>query len=237
MARTFKEDNYTEKQNEILDVVRQLVYTKGYEQMTIQDILKALNISKGAFYHYFDSKHAVLESLVERTVDEANGIISAIVENANLNAIEKFQHFYNSISSWKVAQKEFVVALIRVWFADDNAIVRHKVNVSMSQRIAPLFNVIIQQGAEEGVFTAMYPDYRGEVVLSILIGMQNKVSALLLEAEHSDDPQQQCAQIVAIYDAFLESMERTIGAPRGALFRIDAESVQVWIDALRDNPT
>jgi hypothetical protein len=33
-----------------------LVYTKGYEQMTIQDILDDLQISKGAFYHYFGSK-------------------------------------------------------------------------------------------------------------------------------------------------------------------------------------
>jgi AcrR family transcriptional regulator len=32
-----------------------LVFTKGFEQMSIQDILDELHISKGAFYHYFDS--------------------------------------------------------------------------------------------------------------------------------------------------------------------------------------
>ncbi|TMD98834.1 MAG: TetR family transcriptional regulator, partial [Chloroflexi bacterium] len=39
MARIVKEQAYAVKRNEILDVARRLVDTKGYEQMTIQDIL------------------------------------------------------------------------------------------------------------------------------------------------------------------------------------------------------
>ena len=39
MARTVKEQEYATKRNEILDIARKLVYTKGYEQMSIQDIL------------------------------------------------------------------------------------------------------------------------------------------------------------------------------------------------------
>ena len=54
MARTVKEQEYAEKRNEILDAAQRLVYTKGYERMTIQGILADLQISSGAFYHYFD---------------------------------------------------------------------------------------------------------------------------------------------------------------------------------------
>jgi len=63
MARVIKEQEHAERRNEILDVAQKLVYTRGYEQMSIQDILDALGISKGAFYHYFDSKQALLEAL------------------------------------------------------------------------------------------------------------------------------------------------------------------------------
>ena len=72
MARIVKEQAYAVKRNEILDVAQRLVYTKGYEQMTIQDILDGLPISKGAFYHYFDSKQALLEALIERMLKEAD---------------------------------------------------------------------------------------------------------------------------------------------------------------------
>src|SRR5262245_58568880 len=54
MARVVKE--HAVRRGEILDVAQRLVYTSGYEQMTIQDMLDELQISKGAFYHYFSSK-------------------------------------------------------------------------------------------------------------------------------------------------------------------------------------
>ena len=49
MPRVVKEEDYAARRNEILDVARKLVYTRGYEQMSIQNILDALKISKGAF--------------------------------------------------------------------------------------------------------------------------------------------------------------------------------------------
>ena len=39
MARIVKEAEYAGKRNEILDAAQRLIYTKGYEQMTVQDIL------------------------------------------------------------------------------------------------------------------------------------------------------------------------------------------------------
>ena len=53
MARIVKEEVRAVKRNEILDAASRFIYTTGYEQMTIQDILDELQISKGAFYHYF----------------------------------------------------------------------------------------------------------------------------------------------------------------------------------------
>lgn len=75
MARLVKEEEYNAKRNAILDVMQQLVGTTGYEQMAIQDILDALQISRGTFYHYFDSKAAVLFALVagscNRSIEDA----------------------------------------------------------------------------------------------------------------------------------------------------------------------
>lgn len=39
----------------------------GYDRLCIQDILNATGVSKGAFYHYFDSKQNLSEALVDRT--------------------------------------------------------------------------------------------------------------------------------------------------------------------------
>src|SRR5579864_4129663 len=114
------------RRNEILDVAGRLIYTKGYEQMTIQDILDGLQISKGAFYHYFDSKQALLEAIIERMQQEVEQILLPIVQDQELSALEKLDRFFATASSWKTARKDFFLALLRVWYTDDNAIVRQK---------------------------------------------------------------------------------------------------------------
>ena len=92
LVRVRKPEEHTAKRNEILDAALQLVYSKGYGSMTIQDILDRLQISKGAFYHYFDSKASVLQALVERmAAEQVEPLILAAVHNPRLSAIEKLQ--------------------------------------------------------------------------------------------------------------------------------------------------
>ena len=162
---------YDLRRAEILDAARQLIYTKGYEQMTIQDILDALKISKGAFYHYFDSKPALMEALIERMLSEALDVLNPILNDTGLSAVEKFQRYFAAAAAWKTDQKAFVLALLRVWYADENAIVRQKTYTTTIKRVAPLLGQIIQQGIREGVFNTPYPDQAGEVILTLMQGL------------------------------------------------------------------
>lgn len=47
----------------IVDAAWKLFYTKGYDETTIEDIIKDSKTSKGSFYHYFKGKDALLGTL------------------------------------------------------------------------------------------------------------------------------------------------------------------------------
>src|SRR4030042_6121800 len=95
MARVVKDLKHAARRKEILDVAQRLIMeTKGYEGMSIQDILDELRISKGAFYHYFDSKGALLEALIERMVEEAEPLLTEIVRDPRLPALEKLPRVF-----------------------------------------------------------------------------------------------------------------------------------------------
>lgn len=47
----------------IVDAAWKLFYTKGYDETTIEDIIKESKTSKGSFYHYFKGKDALLGTL------------------------------------------------------------------------------------------------------------------------------------------------------------------------------
>ena len=41
----------------ILDTAEALFFERGYEETSVQDILDAMELSKGGFYHHFESKN------------------------------------------------------------------------------------------------------------------------------------------------------------------------------------
>jgi AcrR family transcriptional regulator len=225
MARIVKEEEYAEKRNAILDVAQRLIYTKGYEQMTIQDMLYDLQISKGAFYHYFDSKQAVLEALVERMGEVALQLLLPIVHDPLLPALDKFRCYLATLNRWKVGQKAFFLALLRVWFTDDNAIVRQKLRATATREIAPLLTEIIRQGIQEGIMTTTYPDQVGEVIASLAQDAGENIGVQLLSFDPERDDMQLVERTVAVYtDAF----ERILGVPAGCLTLVDDQTLKEW---------
>lgn len=130
MARKIKEGERAARIDEILDAAQALIQTKGYEQMTIQDLLDALGISKGAFYYYFDSKQALLEALVERMVEQVMAVLRPLVDDERLPALAKLEAVFRTAAGWKDERRDLLAELTRVWYADENVLVRDKLERS-----------------------------------------------------------------------------------------------------------
>jgi AcrR family transcriptional regulator len=200
--------------------------------MAIQDILDELQISKGAFYHYFDSKPALLEALIERIGQEALQLLTPIVQDPDLPALEKLQRFFDTAVQWKTARKAFMIELLHVWYADHNAIVRQKVLAMWSKHSLPLLAAIFQQGIREGALNIPFPDQIGLVLLSFIQGIGDAFAELLLVREPQGDELQRAEQLVAAYN---NALERVLGAPAGSLHLMDAQSLHTWFVAPNDD--
>jgi AcrR family transcriptional regulator len=224
MSRTIKEEEHAVRRNEILDVTRRLIYTKGYEQMTVQDVLDELKISKGAFYHYFHSKQDLMECEIERIIDEGLRYLMPIVEDETLPALEKLQRYFDSAVRWKTARKAEMLALLRVWYADENAIVRQKVFSGSTTQFAPALVKIVRQGMREGVFHPAYPELVGEVLLALMQGFGENFSKLFLQPDPGS-----LDQLMTIVGGYTDAMERILGIPAGSLTLIDADTMRVWL--------
>ncbi len=232
MARTVNEQEHARKRNEILDATMRLILAKGYERMTIQDIIAELGISSGAFYHYFDSKPAVLEAFIGRIRDGWQEPLLPIVRDPHLSAIEKLRGYFATFGRLRREQRANVFEVGRVWYRDENAIVREKVEAAILQQRAPLLAEIVRQGVREGVFTTPYPDQSGEVLMSLLHGMENTHASLLLITSVSDrDAPRVIEDVVNAHAAYMEAIERVLGAPPNCLYRVDSEAVRVWVNA------
>jgi AcrR family transcriptional regulator len=225
MARTVNPALHTVRREAFLDVAQRLVETKGYEAMSIQDVLEALEVSKGAFYHYFDSKQALLEAVVERFADGVMDRMAPILSDPNLSALEKLERVFAGIAGWKAERKDLVLAIIEVWSSDSNAIVREKLRRMSVRLMTPLLSSVIKQGIDEGVFNVASPDETATVLLSVMLGFQEQATHLFIARQANTIPFELVERTVAGYTA---AYERILGIPKGSLTLTDWATLHFW---------
>ena len=135
----------------ILDVSRALFREKGYEHTTIQDIVSALGMSKGAVYHHFKSKEEIMDRLTDVYYDEA-GWFMDIRLDPSLNGLDKLMPYTNR----------------------DNPRLRTLILDSTIHDSAPFIADLIEEGIRDGSISATRPKELSEmmmILMNVWVGM------------------------------------------------------------------
>jgi AcrR family transcriptional regulator len=225
VPRTVDPAVYTVKREAFVDAGLRLMQTEGYEQMSIQDVLDAVEASRGAFYHYFDSKQALLEAMVGRIVDGALTAIAPVVDEPSLGAIQKLEGFFGGIAQFKTERKALMLEFVKIWRSDDNAVVREKMRHTLVGRVAPVLGRIVEQGIAEEVFAIDSPRETAAILMMLLTGFQDTATDLFLARQ---------ANTISYEDAestlrtFGHAFERILGARKGSIQIVDETTLREW---------
>ncbi len=225
MPRTVDATLYTVRRDAFLDVAEHLVQTKGYEEMSIQDVLHELDASKGAFYHYFDSKQALLEAVVERFADAGVAALAPVLDDPDLPALRKLERVFAGIARFKAEQKELVLGIMKVWNSDGNAIVRDKLRRLTERIMVPLLSAVVRQGIDEGVFDVDSPDETARVLVSLMQGFQQQASDQFIARQAGAISFEVVQRSVA---ANTRAFERILGVVGGSLTLTDEPTLRFW---------
>jgi AcrR family transcriptional regulator len=225
MARTLNATLHTVRREAFLEVAQRLIQTKGYEAMSIQDVLNELEASKGAFYHYFDSKVALLEAVIERLADTGLATVAPILGDPDLPAVRKLEKVFAGIARFKAEQKELVLAIIEVWKSDGNAVVREKLRRLTASRMVPLLSTVVRQGVDEGTFNVASPDETTRVLLSLMQGFQEIAMDLFIARQAGTIKFDDVRRSIA---SFTEAFERILGIPKRSVTLADEATLRFW---------
>lgn len=150
----------------ILEVAGHLFLTKGYDETRISDIINGLNgLTKGAIYHYFDSKEDIFNEVVSEIGNKNLLIFEEIKNDETLNAREKLSKlievsFYNENMN---AITDMSPSLL------DNpkllsALISEIEEVTIPNFILP----IIKSGNIDGSIETTYPEEVSELIAILL---------------------------------------------------------------------
>jgi len=178
LPRTVNVEARAIRREAFVDVALRLIQTKGYEQMSVQDVLDELEASRGAFYHYFASKIALLEAAVDHIVAAALEAVSPIVTDPGLSAPEKLDRLLSGIAGWKAERRSSCSPCSRSGTRTTTRSCATRCGGAPSSASGPLLSAIIEQGRAEGRFSASSPDGAARAVVALLQGAQDMAGEL-----------------------------------------------------------
>ena len=160
MARNKYPQRTVEK---ILEVSLALFNEKGYEKTTIQDIVNALGMSKGAIYHHFKSKDEIIEALSERCYH--NDTQMELLRNASdKTGIEKLRAIiYRQIQNEE--KKQIDTISINLWKNPKIVMSGMAENLSVNSQIVER---ILEEGMADGSIRQQDPLCAAQVLMLLL---------------------------------------------------------------------
>ncbi len=204
MARISKA--HQERRAEFLRAAQELFYKHGYAETPVTTIIDHIGVSKGTFYHYFDSKEDLLDQLVE---DLSGNVIEAIAEKLAakpLTAMEQLHLLFHQASQWKAEHKDLIMMMLHALYRDENLLLRHKMLRRSIAITTPILANIIKHGIEEGSMKTRYPDETAELVLQLGDVINEKVAAIFLSDTDDSSKYPQIEHWLTVYERKVEKM-------------------------------
>lgn len=155
------------RRQEIMEIALKMFMEKGYEKTSTNDILKALNLSRGGLYHHFESKEVILDTAIKELFLSEITRIETMIDDDSISTPEKLKYLIETEAPPQPMLEEIKNIVLT---KDNPTLIMHLLTIKL-EVVTPLFKKIIEQGIREGIFDCKYPEEVSKisVILSTLL--------------------------------------------------------------------
>ena len=155
--------NFTKRQVEILDASKELIGSKGIQNLTIKNIAKKMSFSEPAIYRHFKDKAEIIKSVLffQREIIK-KGILKII--ESNISSVEKL----NTIMDFQFNHFKENPSIITIIFSESSFqyFVSEVIREMIKKRNQKLIQ-ILKEGQMEG---GIRDDISAEQIATIIMG-------------------------------------------------------------------
>ncbi len=213
MSRVVKDAGVRRK--ELLDTAMRLFIEVGYEHTSIEMITAAVGVSKGNFYHYFDSKQDLLAELATSWADELFEHAEGLIRTSTDSAAVRLGLLLRTSAAWKAERSDAAMAFARSLYSEENLRLRSKIMTTWMDRLNGLLADLIAEGAAEGSFDVHDPGWTADVLTSLWVGWADRHAAEMVAA--LEGPPELLPRIADGLAEIETAMERILGVTPGSL--------------------
>jgi TetR/AcrR family transcriptional regulator, cholesterol catabolism regulator len=217
---------------ELLDRAAKLFLQHGYDNVSLNDLIADAGVSKGAFYHWFPSKDALVAALAERSARDAFAGIEHALAQCDGDALDRLNAvlragFDTNMNMSGPEQLAAMVSLLR----PDNAHLYGRILAVEKELYRPLLTRLISAGVRDGTFDTFDP----EGVADMIYGLAARTNSNIVDVLEADGESTRDRAIDALTTRFRLhglAVDRILGLPDGSIAVLTRAQVEAMVAAL-----
>ena len=157
-----------ETRSRILGSAIKLFSARGFNAASVADICKDAGISKGAFYHHFESKQALFLALLDvwlQTID------NAIEASKDKTVPETFMLITEAFPFIFETAGEGLPMFLEFWLQASRDEKIWQASIAPYRRYQKHFTSLIKKGVDEGSFVKVDPELTARMIVSMAMGL------------------------------------------------------------------
>lgn len=154
----------------LFDTALTLFLEKGYDNVTVDYIVSEAGVTKGAFYHHFLSKEAILieynNKVLESLIEE---LLLVIYSNSSKTSLEILERVFDCIIDFYLDNYSMIAIMVRE---------SEKANVSVEQilknEVANIIENVLDRGNKEKEYKLFTSSKKASIYITILLSEEIK---------------------------------------------------------------
>lgn len=217
---------------ELLDRATALFVQHGYDNVSLNDLIAAVGVSKGAFYHWFPSKDELITALAERSARDQFAAIEEAIARCGGTALDRLNALLQAGFDVKMRMgaPEHLAAMVSL-LRPENAHLYGRIVAVSEDLVRPLLARVISDGVREGVFRT----FDADGVADMILGLSARVNANVVQIVDATD-QSGRDHAIDVLTSRLElhglAVDRILELPDGSLNVLDRAQVETMVAAL-----
>ncbi len=140
----------------------------GYEATSVEDICSDANVSKGAFYHHFESKQALFLSLLNMWLTAIDDGFAALGKSSVPDTLLSMTDILPTVLA---AASDQLPMFLEFWLQASRDEQVWEASIRPYQHFRGYFAELVAKGITEGTLKDVDPQVAGRVILSMAIGL------------------------------------------------------------------
>ena len=202
------------RRQQILETAERLFYQNGYENTSVQVILDEMNLSKGGFYHHFESKMALLEEICVHKAEAAYEEMEQVMYDGSLGAVDKLNALLGRSGLLDQNNVDFLALMLDVAYRGGGAVLRERMKQASMDRALTYMNAILAQGLHEQSFYTQHQEDIGKLIIMLGFNLTDEIAAAMA----SDGAAQAViGRVINLLDTYRSAIETLLCAPYGSV--------------------